>query len=111
MNKRSIYISVVFVFFTAFSYGQEISKEVKNRLRSITNAVAITENEKKEIMVSIERFLNSSKEIRKAKREHMSLEIKENSNRYLTEILVILDDERYEVWQESLKNNSTKDDD
>lgn len=91
-------------------FGQRESKEVQARLKSITSAVDVTEDEKKELILSIKKLIDSAKEIRAAKREHMELELRENSLRYLTEVLIILDDERYEKWREEVKrkNSETK---
>jgi len=85
------------------SFGQKVPKEVQTRLNSITNAVRVTDNEKKQLIVAIQKLIDSAKEIRTAKREHMALELRENSHRYLSEVLYVLDDERYEKWRDSVK--------
>ncbi|NGF55753.1 hypothetical protein G5B00_04435 [Parapedobacter sp. SGR-10] len=100
--KKSLF-TVLFVVCIMLSFGQKVPKEVQTRLNSITNAVRVTDNEKKQLIVAIQKLIDSAKEIRTAKREHMALELRENSHRYLSEVLYVLDDERYEKWRDSVK--------
>lgn len=100
---KKFLFTVLFVGCIMLSSGQKVPKEVQTRLNSITNAVRVTNNEKKELILAIQKLIDSAKEIRAAKREHMALELRENSLRYLTDVLIILDDERYEKWQDSVK--------
>ncbi len=103
---KKVLVMSVFVFFASVALGQRISKEVQNRLNSITNVVQVTDYEKKQLVVAIQKLIDSAKEIRAAKREHMALEIRENSHRYLSEVLYVLDDERYEKWRQAVKEQN-----
>ena len=88
--------------------GQHIPKEVRNRLNSITRSVEVSEHEKSKLIIAIQKLINGAREIRKARREHMELELRENSLRYLTEVLIILDDERYEKWRADVQRKNRK---
>lgn len=108
---KNLFIAITFVLFAVTAFGQKESKEVQTRLNSITSAVDVTEEEKEKLILAIRKLIDSAQEIRTAKREHMQLEIRENSLRYLTEVLLILDDERYEKWREEVKKKNQGRDD
>lgn len=97
---------LMLVLFCVSAFGQKIPKNVESRLNSIRSAVEITKKEERKIIISIEKFLCASKEIEQAKREHIGLEKRENSKRYLSEILIILDDERYQKWRYEVKRKN-----
>jgi|SRR5690606_2249251 len=105
---KNLLVMSVFVFLASVVSGQQISKGVQNRLNSITNAVQVTNGERKQLTVAIQKLIDKDREIRSAKREHMELELRENSLRYLTEVLIILDDERYEKWQMDVQRNNRR---
>jgi predicted ribonuclease YlaK len=105
---KHLFITItIFICLSVAAFGQRESKEVQMRLKSIASAVDVTEAEKKELILSIKKLIDGAKEIRAAKTEHMELELRENSLRYLTEVLIILDDERYEKWQEEVKRKNS----
>lgn len=109
MKMKNLLVTLVFVFFASMALGQQIPKPVQNRLNSITSAVKVTPEEKEKLIIAIQRLIDGAKEIQEAKREHMQLEIRENSLRYMTEVLLILDDERYEKWRESVSKQNNMD--
>lgn len=105
---KHLFIIITFFVLSLTTFGQRESKDVQMRLNSITSAVEITKDEKGDLIFAIRKLIDSAKEIRVEKREHMKLELRENSQRFLTEVLIILDDERYEKWREVVKRKNNK---
>lgn len=106
MNIKNIFSLLITFLFINSVTGQDISKGVEARLKAIKSVVTLTKAEEKKIRAAAEKLIYSDKEIRSAKREHMQLELRENSHRYLSEILFVLDDERYDKWRASYRKDN-----
>lgn len=106
---KKLFVTVVFALFAVITFGQEVSKQVQWRLNPILKSVEVTEAEKKELIVVIERFQKNLQEIRSSDNENKQAELKKNSQQYLKDVKGILGAERFNKWrtESKAKNNSS----
>lgn len=94
---------IIMVCFATLAFGQDNSKAIQNRLKTVTDVVEVTDSEKSEIIDAIQDYFNNGRQIRKSKGANMNAEIKQNLHKYLSKVKEILGNSRYEIWKKAVE--------
>jgi len=107
-SMKNLMMMMVFVLFAVTAFGQSVRKMIQWELNPILNTVKVTEAEKKELIVPIERFVTKRKQIRKADSENKQAESAENARQYLNDMKAILGNERFNKWRKYIREKRAK---
>ncbi len=105
---KNLFVTTLFAFFVMVTFGQEISKNIQWRLNPILKSVEVNEDEKKALIVAIEKFQKNEMEFRTANDPSKQEDRKLNGKQYLSEVKRILGNERFNKWrQDTRKKNKS----
>lgn len=102
-SKKNLLVMMVFVLFAVTAFGQPVRKMVQWELKPMLRVVKVTEAEKKELTVVIEKFVTTRKQLRESDNENKQPELAKNARQYLDNTKAILGNERFTKWRTHIR--------